>query len=79
VCVCVCVLTSAVETWRAVKIWKENLIEVPNGFLPLTYVPPMIQMKTQILNLKMLKTQIPMRYLTLKQKLYFSNAISNKA
>jgi hypothetical protein len=29
-----------------------------------TTVPPMIQMKTQVLNLKMLKTQVPMRYLT---------------
>jgi hypothetical protein len=47
--------TSTIDTWQAVKIWTENLTEVPNGFLLLTHVPHMIQMKTQILNLKSLK------------------------
>jgi hypothetical protein len=23
------------QPWRAIKIWTENLTEVPNGFLPL--------------------------------------------
>jgi hypothetical protein len=49
----------------------ENLTEVPNEFLPLTHVPPMIQMKIQVLNLKMLKTQILMRYLTLNYIMMF--------
>jgi hypothetical protein len=44
---------------------NENLTEVENGFLLLTQVPPMIQIKTQVLNLKTLKTQVPMEYLTL--------------
>lgn len=50
--------TSAVDTWRAVNIWTKNVIEVPNQFLPLTEVrvPPMKQMKTQVLNLKKSKT-----------------------
>jgi hypothetical protein len=46
----------------------ENLTKVPNEFLPLTQVPPMIEMKTQILNLKKLKTQVSMKYLTNKKK-----------
>jgi len=50
--------------WQTVNFRMENLIEVPNRFLPLTLVPLMIQMKTQALNLKTLKTQVPMRYLT---------------
>jgi len=54
--------------WGAIKIWTENLTEIPNGFLSLTQVPPMIQMKTQVLNLKTLKTQVPMKYLTNKKK-----------
>jgi hypothetical protein len=57
--------TLAVDTWRAVKIWTKNLTEVQNRFLPLTQVPHMIQKKTHVLNLKTLKTQVPMRYLTL--------------
>jgi hypothetical protein len=36
---------SAVDTWRDVKIRTENLTEVPNGFLPLIQIPPMIQKK----------------------------------
>jgi hypothetical protein len=48
--------TSAVDTWRSVKIWTENLIEVPNEFLLLIQVPPMIQNKTEVLNLKTRKT-----------------------
>jgi hypothetical protein len=59
------VSTSAVDTWRAVKIRTKNLTEVPNGFLPLIQVPPMIQNKTEILNLKSRKTQVPIGYLTL--------------
>jgi hypothetical protein len=59
------VSTSAVDTWRAVKIRTENLTEVPNGFLPLIQVPPMIQNKTEVLNLKTRKTQVPMGYLSL--------------
>jgi hypothetical protein len=59
------VSTSAVDTWRPVKIRTENLTEVPNGFLPLIQVPPMIQNKTEVLNLKTRKTQVPMGYLSL--------------
>jgi hypothetical protein len=64
------VSTSAVDTWRAVKIRTENLTEVPNGFLPLIQVPPMIPNKTEVLNLKTRKTQVPMGYLSLNFK-YF--------
>jgi hypothetical protein len=46
------VSTTAADTWRDVKIWTESLTEVPNGFLPLIQVPPMIQNKTDVLNLK---------------------------
>jgi hypothetical protein len=63
------VSTSAVDTWRDVKIQTENLTEVPNEFLPLIHVPPMIQNKTEVLNLKSRKTQVPIGYLTLKLKL----------
>jgi len=59
------VSTSAVDTWRAVKIRTENLTEVPNGFLPLIQVLPMIPNKTEVLNLKTRKIQVPMGYLTL--------------
>jgi hypothetical protein len=59
------VSTSTVDTWRDVKIRTENLTEVPNGFLPLIQVPPMIQNKTEVLNLKSRKTQVPIGYLTL--------------
>jgi hypothetical protein len=62
------VSTSAVDTWRAVKIRTENLTEVPNEFLPLIQVPPMIQNKIEVLNLKSRKTQVPIGYLTLKNK-----------
>jgi hypothetical protein len=58
--------TSTVDTWRAIKIWTKNLTEVPNEFLPLIQVPPMIQNKTEVLNLKTRKTQVPTWYLTLK-------------
>jgi hypothetical protein len=58
------VSTSTVDTWRDVKIQTKNLTEVPNGFLPLIQVPPMIQNKTEVLNLKSRKTQIPIGYLT---------------
>jgi hypothetical protein len=37
-------------------------------FLPLTQVPSMKQMKTQVLNLKKPKTQVPIGYLTLSFK-----------
>jgi hypothetical protein len=56
------------DTWRDVKIWTKNLIEVPNRFLLLIQVPLMIQNKTEVLNLKIRKTQVPMGYLTLKFK-----------
>jgi hypothetical protein len=55
--------------WRAINIWTGNLTEVPNGFLSLTQVPPMKQMKTQVLNLKKPKIQVPIRYLTKKKKI----------
>jgi hypothetical protein len=58
--------TSAVDMWQAIKIWTESLIEVPNEFLFLIQVPPMIQNKIEVLNLKMLKTQVSKGYLTLK-------------
>jgi hypothetical protein len=58
------VSTSAVDMWRDVKIRTKNLTEVPNGFLLLIEVPPMIQNKTEVLNLKSGKTQIPIGYLT---------------
>jgi hypothetical protein len=41
---------------RVVNILTENVIEVPNGFLPLTQVPPKKQMKTEVPNLKKPKT-----------------------
>jgi hypothetical protein len=50
--------------WQDVKIRTKNLTEVPNEFLLLIQVPPMIQNKTEILNLKSRKTQVPIRYLT---------------
>jgi hypothetical protein len=56
--------TSAVDTWRNVKIWTENLTEVLNEFLPIIHVPLMIQNKTEVLNLKTRKIQVPIRYLT---------------
>jgi len=59
------VSTSAVNTWRAIKIRMENLTEVPNEFLPLIQVPHMIPNKTKVLNLKTRKTQVPMGYLSL--------------
>jgi hypothetical protein len=55
---------TTVDTWRAIKIWTKNLTGILNGFLPLTQIPFMIKMKTRILNLKTLKTQVLMRYLT---------------
>jgi hypothetical protein len=57
--------TLTIDTWRDVKIWKENFTEVPNVFLPLIQVPSMIQNKTEVLNLKTRITQVPMEYLTL--------------
>jgi hypothetical protein len=57
--------TSAVDMWQTVKIWTKNVIEVLNRFLPLTKASPMKQMKTQVLNLKRLKTQVSIGYLTL--------------
>jgi hypothetical protein len=62
------VLTSAIDTWQTVNFRMENLIGVPNEFLLLTQVPPMIQIKTQVLNLKTFKTLVPMRYLTIESK-----------
>jgi hypothetical protein len=62
------VSTSAVDTWRDVKSRTENLTEVPNVFLSLIQVPPMIQNKAEVLNLKSRKTQVPIGYLTLKLK-----------
>jgi hypothetical protein len=59
--------TSAVDTWRTVKIWTKNLTEVPKKFLSLSHVLPMIQMKTQVLNLKTFKTQVPIKYLIQKK------------
>jgi hypothetical protein len=59
------VSTSAVDTWRAVKIRTKNLTEVPNEFLPLIQVSPMIPNKTEVLNLKTRKTQVPMGYLSI--------------
>jgi hypothetical protein len=50
---------------QTVNFSTKSLTEIPNEFLPLTQVSPIIQMKTQVLNLKTLKTQIPMRYLTI--------------
>jgi hypothetical protein len=57
-------LASVVDTWRAVNIWTKNVREVQNEFLLLIQVPLLKQMKTQVLNLKMSKTQVPIRYLT---------------
>jgi hypothetical protein len=65
--------TSTVDTWRTIKIWTKNLIEVPNEFLPLIQVSPMTQNKTNILNLKTLKTHIPMEYLNQNIKLKNTN------
>jgi hypothetical protein len=63
--------TSAVNTWRAIKIWTENLTKILNEFLPLIQVPHMIQNKTEILNLKTLKTQVLIGYLTILFSLKF--------
>jgi hypothetical protein len=57
-----------VDTWQHVNFMTKNLTEVPNEFLPLTQVPPMIQMKIQVLNLKTLKTQALIGYFP---KLYY--------
>jgi hypothetical protein len=46
--------------------FAKNLTDVTNEFLPLIQVPPMIQNKTEVLNFKKLKTQVPMGYLTQK-------------
>jgi hypothetical protein len=43
----------------------ENITEVLTWFLPLKSGTPMKQMKTQVLNLKKLKTHVPIGYLTL--------------
>jgi hypothetical protein len=51
--------------WQTVNIWIENITEVPNEFLPLIQESPIKQMKTRILNLKKLKTQVPIKCLTL--------------
>jgi hypothetical protein len=72
------VSTSTVDTWRNIKIWTENLTEVPNGFLPLIQVPPMIQNKTEVLNLKTRKTQVPIEYLTLNFKYIIAKVITGK-
>jgi hypothetical protein len=56
--------TSVVDKWQGVKIWTKNLIEVPNAFLLLIQVPPIIQNKIDVLNLKTRKSQVPMDYLT---------------
>jgi len=56
------VSTSAVDTWWAVNIWTENVTDVPNEFLLIIQVPPMEQMKTQILNLKKSKTLFFFKY-----------------
>jgi hypothetical protein len=53
------VSTLTVDTWQTINFRTENLTEVLNEFLLLTQLPPMIQIKTQVLNLKMLKTQVP--------------------
>jgi hypothetical protein len=45
----------------------KNLTDIPNEFLLLIQVPPMIQIKIQVLNLKTFKTQVPIRYLILKK------------
>jgi hypothetical protein len=59
------VSTLTVDTWHTINIWMKNVTDVPNGFSPLTQVPPMKQMKTLILNLKRPKTHVPIGYLTL--------------
>lgn len=51
------------NTWKAIYNWAENVTEVLNRLLALTQVPPMKQMKIQVLNLKKLKTQVPIEYL----------------
>jgi hypothetical protein len=70
------VSTSAVDTWRDVKIRTENITEVPNEFLPLIKVPPMIQNKTEVLNLKSRKTQVPIGYLTHFFIVYFRRQVA---
>jgi len=64
------VSTSTVDTWQAVNIWTENITEVLNGFLPVTQVTHMKQMKIQVLNLKKSKTQIPIRHLIFNFKFF---------
>jgi hypothetical protein len=50
---------------QTVNIWTENITEVSKWFLLLNSGPHMKQMKIQVLNLKKLKTQIPIKYLTI--------------
>jgi hypothetical protein len=47
--------TSAVGAWQPVNFKTENLTKVPNEFLSLIQVPSIVQIKTQVLNLKTLK------------------------
>jgi hypothetical protein len=42
----------------------KNLTKVLTEFLPLTQIPPIIQNKTYVLNLKLLKIQVLIGYLT---------------
>lgn len=64
-----------VNRWQIINIWTENVIEVPKC-MTLNSGPPIKQMKVQILNLKKLKTQIPIGYLTLNFKLKIKKIIT---
>jgi hypothetical protein len=56
--------------WQTDNIWTENVTEVPNEFLSLNRVPPMKQIKIQVLNLKKPKTHVQIGYLTLITNLF---------
>jgi hypothetical protein len=52
------VSTSTVDTWQTVNFKTEKVSEVSNEFLPLILIPPLIEMKTLVLNLKRIMLHI---------------------
>jgi hypothetical protein len=51
--------TSEVDTWRAVSFWTVNLIDVLIWSFPKIEVPSVMQIETQELKNKVVKTQGP--------------------
>jgi hypothetical protein len=52
--------------WQVVSFCTENLIEVPIQSFLKTEVSSVMQIETQVPKDKVVKTQVPIRYLTLK-------------